>query len=286
MTRISLNGTWKLHVLPPRGDASVDEPDRLEAGARDAVPARVPGNVELDLERAGRLPDPFVGENIHRLRAYESRDWLYTTVFDTPTDVAGRDIRLRFHGLDCFATIWLNGARLGETDNMFVEHCFDVSACLAGSGRNKLAVHLGSAVNEARRFRYEPSQVALVTNYEQLHVRKAPHMYGWDITPRAVSAGIWRDVDLEIHEKDRDRGPGLCHPGHRRRRRAPRRALAVPHRCGRSRRVRPALHRRVRRKPIRAFPGGTFHRRLHEDPHSLGPGCGGPRGTGSRTSTR
>ena len=58
--------------------------------ARDTVPARVPGNVELDLERAGRLPDPFVGENIHRLRAYESCDWLYTTVVRYPDGGRGQ----------------------------------------------------------------------------------------------------------------------------------------------------------------------------------------------------
>ncbi|MFC2116960.1 glycoside hydrolase family 2, partial [Bacteroidota bacterium] len=33
---------------------------------------------------------------------------------------------------------------------------------------------------------------------EQLHVRKAPHMFGWDIMPRLVSAGLWREVRLDI----------------------------------------------------------------------------------------
>ena len=29
-------------------------------------------------------------------------------------------------------------------------------------------------------------------------MRKAPHVWGWDILPRAVSAGIWRSVRLEV----------------------------------------------------------------------------------------
>ena len=33
-------------------------------------------------------------------------------------------------------------------------------------------------------------------NTESLAVRKAPHMYGWDIMPRVVSLGIWRNVFL------------------------------------------------------------------------------------------
>lgn len=34
------------------------------------------------------------------------------------------------------------------------------------------------------------------SNYESLYTRKAPHMYGWDIMPRALSVGIWRSMDL------------------------------------------------------------------------------------------
>lgn len=34
-------------------------------------------------------------------------------------------------------------------------------------------------------------------------MRKAPHMYGWDIMPRLISAGLWRDVRLEIKKPNR-----------------------------------------------------------------------------------
>ena len=35
-------------------------------------------------------------------------------------------------------------------------------------------------------------------NSEAIHIRKAPHSFGWDIFPRAVTSGLWRDVDLVI----------------------------------------------------------------------------------------
>ena len=31
---------------------------------------------------------------------------------------------------------------------------------------------------------------------EICYLRKAPHCFGWDIMPRLVSAGIWRDVSI------------------------------------------------------------------------------------------
>lgn len=38
---------------------------------------------------------------------------------------------------------------------------------------------------------------------EFVHVRKAPHMFGWDIMPRLISAGLWREVNLEIKKPTR-----------------------------------------------------------------------------------
>src|SRR5690606_17156327 len=37
---------------------------------------------------------------------------------------------------------------------------------------------------------------------ESLWIRKAAHMFGWDIMPRAVSAGLWRPVELVVRVPD------------------------------------------------------------------------------------
>jgi len=63
---------------------------------------------------------------------------------------------------------------------------------------NELLVHIRPAVEEARRYRYPPGVFAGRCNVDSLYVRKAPHMYGWDIMPRALSAGIWRPVTLRF----------------------------------------------------------------------------------------
>lgn len=31
-----------------------------------------------------------------------------------------------------------------------------------------------------------------------MHIRKAPASFGWDIHPRIVSVGLWRDAEIEI----------------------------------------------------------------------------------------
>jgi beta-mannosidase len=197
MERVSLDGEWTLTYYP-QTEREVLQP--TPAGKADAqtIPARVPGNVELDLQRAGAIEDPFFDTRIFGLRSYEHFEWWYEREFDTPAGVSGKSVWLVFRGLDCLATILLNGEVVGEADNMLIPWRFEVSGRLRDSGNNRLAVRIRSAVLEARSYPYEPGHMAMATNYEQLYVRKAPHMYGWDIAPRAVSAGIWRGVDLEI----------------------------------------------------------------------------------------
>jgi len=199
MQRISLDGAWTLTFFP-EGERAVSRPAHLEGCGAPSIEAVVPGNVELDLTRAGVLPDLFYGDNIFLLRQWEGHEWWYCRSFPTPEGIAGKRVDLVFSGLDCFATIWLNGIEIGRTANMFVEHRFSVAEFLRPEGDNDLVVRLGSAVNAARGHRIEPSETAMEVNWEQLAVRKAPHMYGWDIAPRAVSAGIWRPAALEIHE--------------------------------------------------------------------------------------
>ena len=56
---------------------------------------------------------------------------------------------------------------------------------------------IGSPLNYARRFAYDAAAIGPEHRDELLFVRKAAHMGGWDIMPRAITAGIWRSVWLE-----------------------------------------------------------------------------------------
>ncbi|PJB28341.1 glycoside hydrolase family 2, partial [Candidatus Desantisbacteria bacterium CG_4_9_14_3_um_filter_50_7] len=198
MKKISLDGTWELTYFP-EGKFSVKDPGELSGIKAKTVSAKVPGNVELDLARAGEIPDPFYGGNIFKLRPYEFYEWWYTRSFEVEDidRVSFPHIHIAFDGIDCFSEIWLNNRKIGETDNMLIKHCFDVTDVVK-KGKNEIAVRIRSAVNEARKYTYEPVEQALPVNHESLYVRKAAHMYGWDICPRVVSAGLWRSVDLEF----------------------------------------------------------------------------------------
>ena len=81
--RIVLDGEWRLAYCR-EGERAVAHPDELAAAGADTIAARVPGNVELDLQAAGMLDEPFYADNIRQLRPYEFYEWWYTREFDLP----------------------------------------------------------------------------------------------------------------------------------------------------------------------------------------------------------
>lgn len=190
---LDLTGAWSFAVDFRGGEPRTIA--ELEASGLDIRPCQVPGNLELDLHAAGEIPEPFHGTNIAALRRYESAHAWYFRRFDC-VGPAGTTPVLVFEGLDCFASVYLNGRLLGSSANALVEHVFPADGLRAAG--NELLVHLRPVAEEARKFEYPPGAVAQPNSYESLRVRKAPHVFGWDIMPRAVSAGIWRPVRLEF----------------------------------------------------------------------------------------
>ncbi len=196
---LSLNGIWKLHF---RQTESGTDLSTWNQGTFQTVQAQVPGNVECDLHRAGYLPDLTKGSNIYEAINLESYQWNYERVFDASDieDPCTHRVFLIFEGIDCLATIWLNDQQIGTTDNMLIPHEFDITDALT-KGENKLNVTIDSAVLEGYKYALPPLDFALPGKWEAQHIRKAAHMYGWDIMPRIVSAGLWRGVTLVVRDK-------------------------------------------------------------------------------------
>ena len=197
---ISLGGLWTLDGWK-QGPAAVRGPleySQLTRADILSLEARVPGEAGLALLDAGLIPDPTIDSNIAVLEDWEGYQWRYSRSFPSPVFAGDEIVVLRFGGIDCFADVWLNGVKLGEADNMLIEWEFEVSGLLApDGGENRLEVYLRSAVEEGRK--YFPSSLSRNSpKPESIRVRRAPHTYGWDIMPRLVSAGLWRDVSLEV----------------------------------------------------------------------------------------
>lgn len=195
-TRFSLDGRWSLVLADPdRDDAQTV---RTIADVRNldlpVYEASVPGNLELDLQANGIIPEPFHGRNIADNVRFERCRAIYFRRFRPPEGL-GPVVILEAQGLDCYATVMVNGVVLGSADNMLIERRFPIDPSLLAE-ESEIVVLFDPPLRPASEAAYPRLVQAMGSNYESLYTRKAPHMYGWDIMPRALSAGIWRSMDL------------------------------------------------------------------------------------------
>ena len=175
-----------------------------EVGQEEWLPATVPGAVQQDLIRAGRLADPYYRMNEFEAQALEDKDWEYRGSFSlTAEDVAADELNLVFEGIDTYGDVYLNDIYLGSTENMFHAHRFDVTET-SRQGENALRVVLHSAITTIRTLA-ENSPLDLISSTERArpYIRKAQYAYGWDWGPRLVQIGLWRPVRLEIVRRAR-----------------------------------------------------------------------------------
>ena len=193
---LSLDGEWRLDYFPQPDDGAVRQlplPVPFKT-----VKAAVPGNCELDLVNAGELPPPELGMNVLKLRPYEGYQWLYSKTFAKPEIAAGQRAMLRFEGIDTLADIFLNGKKIGETSNMLIPHEFNVTKLLK-DGENKLEVLIRSVMCEAQYMTIGELGYSMGDSLADAEpFRKAGHMGGWDIFPRAFVSGLWRGVSIEV----------------------------------------------------------------------------------------
>lgn len=177
--------------------------------------AKVPGTVHQDLLNHNRIPNPFYGMNEEAVQWVENEDWMYRTSFVVDEHQLGRDAAvLELDGLDTYADVFLNGALILRSDNMFVGHKIEVKPMLR-KGVNQLLVRFRSPVKEVlpqlqtNGFDYPASNDHSPWR-TSVYTRKAPYSYGWDWGIRLATCGIWRPVRLVFSDVARIEDYYVC----------------------------------------------------------------------------
>jgi beta-mannosidase len=171
-------------------------------------PATVPGTVHTDLLAQGQIPDPYIGTNIDLVQWVGEADWTYRTTIDVAPHLMDQaHIDLCFEGLDTFAEVWVNGAKVGEADNMHRSWAFPIKALLR-DGRADVEVRFTSALKAGARAMDAYGRTLPADNDRgevpvSPFVRKAGVHFGWDFAPRLVTCGIWRPVSLIVWDQVR-----------------------------------------------------------------------------------
>jgi beta-mannosidase len=181
MERMSLNGAWQFR----------------QVGMDEWLAGQVPGDVHTALLAAGRIPDPFFGDNEKRVQWVAETDWEYRLTFTPSADLLGADrVDLVCDGLDTLAEVTLNGQVVGQANNMFRQYAWEVKSLLR-EGENELRVLFTGPVKYIRPLQEEDPMIGGGDILGGPHLRKSPYQWGWDWGPKLPPIGIWKDIRLE-----------------------------------------------------------------------------------------
>lgn len=183
-----------------------------DSNASVSLPAEVPGCVHTALQKQGYIQDPYFRFNDLSYRWIAYDNWTYTRIFTASAELRAKEkVLLVFDGVDTVSSIWLNGVKVGSTDNMFRRYDFSVGDWLK-DGENELQVCFMSPVLYASQ-RYEahsayrvPPECPPDVQKGQCHVnfiRKEQRSFSWDWGPSFPTMGLWKEVRLvafdELH---------------------------------------------------------------------------------------
>ena len=194
----NLNGEWKLtdtDHCPGKAEGLTPLPD----SGTQWIAAQVPGDIHPDLVAAGRLADPLWAMNFEQCTWTIKRDWWYRREIFVPETLKGRRFELVLDGIDTYSVIFVNGVRMGETNNMFLAYRFDVTQALRFDTANMIdiCVRATEPIIEANN----ASPYFACFHSHRIFARKAQCQFSWDWAPHLPGLGIWRGVRLDALEE-------------------------------------------------------------------------------------
>ena len=142
---------WQLALVPHNeviGGFHAETVEALLSSGKTILNAEVPGNFELDLLRAGLIDDPYYGDNAIKMQKLEHLHLWYFTTFELKRE-AGKSPLLSFGGIDTASEIFLDGVKIGTTENMLIPHEFSLDGI--SDGVHELVVHIIPAAVYARQ---------------------------------------------------------------------------------------------------------------------------------------
>jgi beta-mannosidase len=165
------------------------------------------GSVQEALIAAKELPDPFVGMNEGKFGWIEDYQWILESEFVLTEAELSQWIELDFPSIDTYASVFLNGKFVAETENAFVRYRFDIKDKVH-AGKNKLRVVFTPPIMY-QKSRMGKTGVTLPAPNDVGKIQVAPYcrkpqyQFGWDWSLRMLTMGFWEPVQVDVYASNR-----------------------------------------------------------------------------------
>lgn len=197
VTRIFAQGPVGNNTIILHDNWSIQSSDSLTDGGKvlsrtgyttkDWYTTSVPSTVLAALVANKVYADPYYGNNYFELPGVRRWDkpegnpfgssWWYRTVFDLPSDYAGKHVWLEFHSVNYRANLWVNGQKVADSSQMegaYRLYAFDIARYTKAGQKNCIALEI-----------FPPKDFDLTISWVD-----------WNPTPPDRGMGIWYDVTL------------------------------------------------------------------------------------------
>lgn len=186
---LPLPGEWLIACAEP---GAIADPSAPELDGLEWLPMRVPGTAAAALAEAGRW-------SLDERRDFDAHDWWFRITFDHPAPDAPAGGTLVFGGLATVADVWLNGARILQSDNMFLEHEVVVEDLRPSD--NVLVIRCASVNAWLTPRRPRPAWRTRLVKHQQLRWLRTTligRIPAW--MPFTAPVGPWRPVEFVVRE--------------------------------------------------------------------------------------
>ena len=191
---------WKLASYP-MGEGEKQKAYSATFDDRDYRVVTVPGEVQLQLGMEGM--DRYY--QTKELSTINEKEWWYRKQFVVPKEDGGKLLRLKFEGVDYYATVWLNGEELGGHEGAYEAFSYDVSSVVRLGAENTLVVKVTCPwMPTGRGFGEYLKGDWMMPDPNEISLPYAPYVLGpyWGGIPAygnaAFPMGLFRDVSLLV----------------------------------------------------------------------------------------
>lgn len=189
--RISLNeAMWEVQGFwpwTPQWNRALETGQGLQ-GITGWIPATVPGSVQVDLWRAGWIPDPVYRMQSMEAEWVEHRWWIYRTQVKVPHLDRGQTAWLVFQGLDDAAWVYAGTRCLGYHCGPFEPVSYDISELC--DAKEPLEIRVA--------FKEPPDEMGQIGRTSETRTQKSRFGYKWDFGTRLVNLGIWDSAYVDV----------------------------------------------------------------------------------------
>ena len=139
----------------------------------------VPGEVQRQIG----LRDMDLYYQSKDLSLINQKEWWYRKQFTVGKSESGKLLRLMFDGVDYFASVWLNGEKLGEHEGGYVSFSYNITGKVRFGEPNVLAIKVTCPwIPKGRGFlEYMKGDWTTIDPEDQPHIDQAPFFLGPEI---------------------------------------------------------------------------------------------------------